>query len=130
MGGSDSMSSRGFQAAFLFWIVFIVLDSMFAGTFTGTSNLNALLNLNFIEWKDFLFIPIPVPNFSFLTTLWNLATWNLFFFSGPTEWVRLILALTIMSGLVWAIYTQLIPVFIGAISAVGSVLRAANPFSS
>ncbi len=124
------MSSKQFMAAFILWLTFTVMDSIVTGTFTGDSTINSLLNVDFIEWKDFLFIPIPVPNLTFITTLWTIATWNFFFFSGALEWVRTIFALTMMAGLVWAVYTQLVPILISLVSAVGTVLRSLNPFSS
>ena len=118
------------MAIFIVLLTFIVMDSIVTGSFTGESTINSLLNIDFIEWKEFVFIPIPVPNLSFFTTLWNIATWNFFFFNGALEWIRTIFALTLMAGMVWAIYTQLVPIFISLVAAVGTVLRSINPFSS
>ncbi len=124
------MSYKGFMIIFLTWLTFASLDSWFSGSLTGESNINTLLQLEFVEWKDFLFIPIPVPNFTFLTVMWSLGTLNFFFFNGALEWIRAFAALTIMSGLIFVIYTMFVPIFISLVSAVGTVLRSINPFSS
>jgi len=125
------MSAKSFAWLFGTWLVMASIDSILQGTFTGESNLNVILSLDFIEWKDFLFIPIPTPNLALLSAIWNLATWNFFFFDNtPGIFVRMFTGLLMMSVMVWAVYTQLLPILISVVTATGSLIRSLNPFSS
>lgn len=125
------MSAKGFAFLFFTWLVMAVIDSILQGSFTGESNLNVILSMDFIEFKNFLFIPIPTPNFALLTSIWNLATWNFFFFDNtPGIFIRMFSGLILMAFLVWAIYTQLLPIIVLIATSIGSLIRSVNPFSS
>ncbi len=108
-----------------------VIDSIFQQSITGFSDLNNVLSMDLVTWKEFLIVKIPVPDFDWFNSLYNVLSFNFFFFAG--EWggqfIRLIGVMWITAAFAWAFVVVILPIMLRLVEATAATLQALNPFS-
>ncbi len=107
-----------------------IADSIFQLSITGFSDLNNLLTMDLITWKEFFIIKIPVPDFDWFDSLYNVLSFNFFFLAGDWggQWIRLIGFTWIIAAFAWAFVTTVLPIMIELVKATAATLQAINPF--
>ena len=62
------------------WMVMIMLDGIGSGTSAGReSNVNVALSLDVLKMYSIIGISIPLPNLSFFTACYGLASWDFWY---------------------------------------------------
>ena len=123
------MSARLFMVVVFAWILAMVIQGAWDGFLTGESDLATVLSWQVVHFQEFIFVPIPVPNFDFFQAAGNLLAWNFGMYSGNMQYGMYFFALLFAGGAVWGFWTNLMPVVISAASAVVSLINALNPFN-
>ena len=120
---------------FLFWLSWMWLGLSLLFGFTTTTatgyldpNSNPQLQDVFLlsEFRMFQLpfdLRIPVPTFSFFTSLVTLLTWDYGIFNGYWNLFRLFVLMPISFGTTLLIMTTLGPVIISLLSAIGNFFR-------
>lgn len=125
------MSVKFFGTAFSLMMLMAIVDSIFQQSITGFSDLNNILSMDFVTWKEFLIVKIPVPDFDWFNSLYNVLSFNFFFFAG--EWggqfIRLIGVMWITGAFAWAFIVVILPIMLRLVEATAATLQALNPFS-
>lgn len=112
------------------WVIMGFVGGMIDGVFFGGDDLNVVVNLQVIQFKEFLSIPMPVPNLDFFSSLGNLAIWNLSVFNNTFgDIVRLLIGIPIMGSLIYAVMKDMLPILISSVQAIANLVDAVNPFS-
>ncbi len=126
------MTVKFFGSGFAAMMIVSIADAIFNLSFGGGfSDLNNVLSMDIVSWKDFLVVSVPVPKLDWFNSLYNVLSFNVFFFAGDWggQYIRLIGALWISAAFVWAFFTQILPIMIELIKAAAGALNALNPFS-
>ncbi len=125
------MSVKFFGTAFATMMLMAIADSIFQLSITGFSDLNNILSMDLVTWKEFLIVKIPVPDFDWFNSLYNVLSFNFFFLAG--EWggqfIRLIAFTWIIAAFAWAFVTTVLPIMLRLVEATAATLQALNPFS-
>ncbi|KKK79869.1 hypothetical protein LCGC14_2829180 [marine sediment metagenome] len=124
------MSAKLLAWIMLTWLTFAFSDWLVNNLVGSTSDIDVIFSIDAIKPKQFLGLPIPLPNIEYFNALWGLASWNWWFFrTEGTFWIRFFFGIPTIGIMTYYVYTLLLPVFINAVGAAGSVIRSVNPFS-
>ncbi len=120
------MLAKGYGIILIAYITLIWLDSWIVGgaTIEGKSDLNIILSFKIVEFKDFLFLKYPSLNTDYFGALWNIGTWNFWFFDGLQQHIRLFTGLVLTAFLSWGVITVLIPIGLQTVSVMIQGVRA------
>lgn len=125
------MSVKFFGTSFAIMMMMAVVDSIFQQSVTGFSNLNNVLSMDLVTWKEFLIVKIPVPDFDWFNSLYNVLSFNFFFLAGDWggQFIRLIGFTWIIAAFAWAFVVNVLPIMLELVKATAATLQALNPFS-
>lgn len=124
------MSVKFFGTAFSAMMLMAIADSIFQQSLTGFSDLNNILSMDLVTWKEFLIVKIPVPDFDWFNSLYNVLSFNFFFLAGEwAQFIRLIGIMWITAAFGWAFVTVVLPIMLRLVEATAATLQALNPFS-
>lgn len=123
------MSAKLFAWIGIAWLTFAYSDWIVNQVVGSTSDIDVVFSFKLATVKQFIGIPIPLPNTNYLTSLWNLTSWNFWFFRTESGfWARYFFGLPTILAMTYYLYNNIMPVMINLAGAAGSLIRAINPF--
>lgn len=125
------MAAKLFSYMALIWLTFAFLDWVSQQAIGSTSAITIVFSFDLIEVKQFLFIPVPIPQIDYLSSLWELASLDFWFFKTFNGyWTRFFFGGVSSSTIIYYLFNNLMPLMVNLAGAAGSLIRAVNPFGT
>ena len=121
------MSVKFVSVLFFGWLLMTFVQGLLSGIYGGQSHLEVVLTLSVVEFKTFVFIPVPLPNLGFMAAAGHLLTWDYPWFEGNMQVVRWLTVLVVTGAASYGFVTGLLPVLLTATGQLVNAAGALNP---
>ena len=118
------MQGKHYAWMMFVWMVMIMLDGIGSGTSAGReSNVNVALSLDVLKMYSIIGISIPLPNLSFFTACYGLASCDFLYLDNTFgKLLRLFVGLPLMALLIWGLMTTVLPIIVTGVTGILSFI--------